>query len=74
MVQCISQNRHQCEIIDYSWISTNETVVDIFTKTLGQEKHEMLTKSISEEYFHRKDGDNVSGQTGCQCHSADVRV
>jgi hypothetical protein len=41
-----SRDLHERGIVNYSWISTQENVADIFTKALGRQKHEKFTKSM----------------------------
>jgi len=41
-----SRDLHERGIVNYSWISIQEIVVDIFTKALGRQKHERFTKAM----------------------------
>jgi hypothetical protein len=41
-----SQYHHARKIVDYSYIYTNENVVDILTKTLMKDKHKKFTNAM----------------------------
>jgi hypothetical protein len=42
-----SPNLHECGIVKYPWVSTQENIANILKKVLLRVKHEKFTKAVS---------------------------